>query len=50
MAEWGSSLLGRGYAPIGEPVEPVRGKAWAGVGLDVSGPQQFIDQAIALSR
>src|ERR671920_2130760 len=44
----GLSLLG-GCAPIGESIEPVRGKARAGVGLDVSGLQQFIDQAIAFA-
>jgi hypothetical protein len=36
-----------GYAPVGEPVEPVRGEARAGVAPDVPAPQQLIDQAIA---
>src|SRR5215208_363233 len=44
----GLSLLG-GCAPIGESIEPVRGKARGGVGLDVSGLQQFIDAAIAFA-
>jgi len=39
----GLSLLGCGYAPVGESIEPVRGKARARVGSDVSGLQQFID-------
>src|SRR5215207_4293862 len=39
----GCGLLGGGYAPVGESIEPVRRKAWAGVALDVSGLQQFID-------
>jgi len=42
-------LVGRGYARIGKSIEPVRGEAWAGVALDVSGPQQLIDQAIAFA-
>src|SRR5215211_6679948 len=44
---WGSSLLGRGYAPVGEPVEPVRGEARAWVAPDVPAPQQLIEKAIA---
>src|SRR5688572_28954084 len=39
----GLSLLGCGYASVGHSVQPVRGKASAGVGSDVSGLQQFID-------
>ena len=39
----GCGLLGGGYTPVGESIEPVRRKAWAGVGSDVSGLQQFID-------
>src|SRR5215208_6979861 len=39
----GLSLLGCGYASVGYSVQPVRGKARAGVGSDVSGLQQFID-------
>jgi hypothetical protein len=42
-------LVGRGHARISKSVQPVRGKAGAGVGLEVSGLQQFIDQAIALA-
>ena len=39
--------VGRDYAPVGESVQPVRGKAWAWVMLDVPGPQQLVDQDIA---
>jgi hypothetical protein len=39
----GLSLLGCGYASVGYSVQPVRGKARAGVGSNVSGLQQFID-------
>src|SRR5215217_159861 len=39
----GLSLLGCGYASVGYSVQPMRGKARAGVGSDVSGLQQFID-------
>ena len=39
----GLSLLGCGYASVGYSVQPVLGKARAGVGSDVSGLQQFID-------
>src|SRR5215203_6473139 len=39
----GCGLLGGGYTPVGESVQPVRGKASAGVGSDVSRLQQFID-------
>src|SRR5215208_3670472 len=39
----GLSLLGCGYASVGESIQPVRGKARAGVGSDVSSLQQFID-------
>src|SRR5215207_5623775 len=45
----GLSLVGCGYAPVGKSVQPVRGKAGAGVALEVSIPQQFIDQAIAFA-
>jgi hypothetical protein len=37
------SLACSDYAPVGEPVEPVLGEAWARVASDVSGPQQLID-------
>ena len=39
----GLSFLGCGYASVGYSVQPVRGKARAGVGSDVSSLQQFID-------
>jgi hypothetical protein len=39
----GYGLLGGGYASVGESVQPVRGKARAGVGSEVSGLQQLID-------
>jgi hypothetical protein len=39
----GLSLLGCGYASVGYSIQPVRCKARAGVGSDVSGLQQFID-------
>src|SRR5829696_4173405 len=39
----GCGLLGSAYTPVGESIEPVRRKAWAGVVLDVSSLQQFID-------
>jgi hypothetical protein len=39
----GCGFLGSGYPLIGESIEPVRREAWAGVALDVSGLQQFID-------
>src|SRR5919112_3376767 len=45
----GCGLLGGAYTPVSESIEPVRRKAWAGVDLDVSGLQQFIDQAIAFA-
>src|SRR5918993_90819 len=40
---FGRGLLGCGYTLVGESIEPVRRKARAGVGSDVSGLQQFID-------
>jgi hypothetical protein len=43
------SLVGCGYAQGGKSVQPVRGKAGTGIALDVSAPQQFIDQAIAFA-
>src|SRR5215212_1690566 len=45
----GCVLLGGAYTPVGESIQPVRSKARAGVALDVSGLQQFIDQAIAFA-
>src|SRR5215207_3404500 len=45
----GCGLLGGAYTPVGESIEPVRRKARAGVGSEVSGLQQFIDQAIAFA-
>jgi hypothetical protein len=48
-SEPGLSLVGRGYAQGGKSVQAVRGKAWAWVALEVSVPQQFIDQAIAFA-
>jgi hypothetical protein len=39
----GYDLLDGSYALVGESIEPVRRKARARVGLDVSGLQQFID-------
>src|SRR5215207_7852895 len=45
----GLSLLGCGYASVGHSVQPVRGKARARVGSDVSGLQQFIDQVLAFA-
>ena len=39
----GGGLLGGGYPLVGESIQPVGAKAWAGVGLDVSGLQQFIN-------
>src|SRR5215203_7387927 len=45
----GCGLLGGGYASVGESVQPVRGKARAWVGSDVSGLQQFINQVIAFA-
>ena len=42
-------FVGCGYAQGGKSVEAVRGKAGAGIALDVSTPQQFIDQAIAFA-
>src|SRR5215213_6237577 len=42
-------LIGRAYAQGGKSVQPVRGKAGAGVASEVSVPQQFIDQAIAFA-
>jgi hypothetical protein len=42
-------LLGRGNARVGESVQPVRGKAGTGIALEVSIPQQFIDQCTALA-
>src|SRR5215212_4175037 len=45
----GLSLVGCGYAQGGKSVQPVRGKAGAGVASDVSVPQQFIDQTIAFA-
>src|ERR687896_703591 len=39
----GCCLPGGGYASVGYSVQPVRGKARAGVAPDVSGLQQFID-------
>src|SRR5215204_194118 len=42
-------LIGRDYARIGEPVKPVRCKARAGIALEVSVPQQLIDQGSALA-
>src|SRR5215217_3798131 len=39
----GLSLLGGGLPLVGESIQPVGGKAWAGVALDVSGLQQFIN-------
>ena len=41
--------VGRGYARIGKSVQPMRSKARAGIALEVSVPQQFIDQAIAFA-
>jgi len=43
------SFVGCGYAQGGKSVQPVRGKAGAGIALEVSVPQQFIDQAIAFA-
>src|ERR671911_722173 len=45
----GLSLVGCGYAQGGKSVQAVRGKAGAWVALEVSVPQQFIDQAIAFA-
>src|SRR5215212_8698170 len=39
----GCSILDGGYTSVSESIQPVRGKARAGVGSDVSGLQQFID-------
>jgi hypothetical protein len=45
----GLSLVGCGYAQGGKSVQAVLGKAGAGVALEVSVTQQFIDQAIAFA-
>src|ERR687894_1161187 len=45
----GLSLVGCGYTPVGKSVQAVRGKAGAGVALEVSTPQQLLDQAIAFA-
>src|SRR5215212_2424997 len=42
-------VVGYLYTRIGKSVEPVRGKAGAGIALEVSGPQQFIDQGTTLT-
>src|SRR5215218_2872509 len=42
-------LVGRGYTRIGKSVEPVRGKAGAGIALELSGLPQFIDQGTAFA-
>src|SRR5215208_6628500 len=42
-------LVSRDYARIGESVKPVRGKAGAGIALEVSRPQQFLDQDTAFT-
>ena len=42
-------LVGYRYTRIGKSVQPVRGKAGAGIALEVSGPQQFIDQGTTLT-
>src|SRR5215203_1692718 len=48
-SEPGLSLVGCGYAQVGKSVQTVRGKAGAWVALEVSVPQQFLDQAIAFA-
>src|SRR5215210_8016492 len=42
-------LVGYRYTRIGKSVQPGRGKAGAGIALEVSGPQQFIDQGTTLT-
>src|ERR687890_329940 len=43
------SLLSCGYAPVGDAVQSVHGKARAWVGLNVSSPQQLLEQVIEFS-
>src|SRR5918994_653152 len=47
--EPGLSLVGCGYTPVGESVHAVRGKAGAGVALEVSAPQQLLHQGMAFA-
>ena len=42
-------LVSRGYTRISKSVQPVRGKAGAGVALEVSAPQQLLDQGMAFA-
>ena len=42
-------LVGCGHPRIGESVQPVGGKAGAGIALEVSRPQQFLDQDTAFT-
>jgi hypothetical protein len=42
-------LVSRGYTRISKSVEAVRGKAGAGVALEVSAPQQLLDQGMAFA-
>ena len=42
-------FFGRGYARIGKSVQPVRGKAGAGIASDVSATQQLVDQGTTLA-
>src|SRR5215203_6255831 len=45
----GLSLVACGYTPVGESVQAVCGKAGAGVALEVSAPQQLLDQGMAFA-
>src|SRR5215210_2558642 len=42
-------FVGRGYAPVGKSVQPVRGKAGAGIALEIISLQQFIYQDTAFN-